>query len=280
MPAIIKRKPLLAEWADESDSVMDGGMERALRKIIGAVKPMLPEGDPFDAVNPMPGGALASPLITIFKNSVARKKATEVFKAAAATRFGGNAAQAAEHFANKYPRVAAHIDPKALGPAISRGQRATAFVPEGTVKEPVKVGITDEGLAASHDSMREALLTMYEEGAHVAQALGDSNMSRKYVLANKLAGYDANPFEVSAKGSAERAVGKQVMHRPAARGLNRLANSQPASEAEEAALNNISTKVAQDPIYRKQLENRAPDAMYPAEVMIALRRMLELRNVK
>ncbi len=245
MPAIIKRKPVGAEWADESDSVMEGDMERALRKIIGAVKPMLPEGDPFDAVNPMPGASLASPLITIFKNSVARKAATEGFVKNAADRVGGTIGVAAEQFARKYPRVAAHMDLRRIGEG-APGVTGTTNFQVGKVKEPIAVDITNKGVAHTKDSLNEALKLMYEEGTHAAQNLGNSHAAGLYRNADQVVGYNANPFEVSAKGAAERAIGKKVLHRPAMRGVARVAEA-PTGEVEATA---------------------------------ALRRMLELRNVK
>lgn len=163
----------------------------------------LQTGSDLGVLGPVETGATGvGPLISIYKNPETRAWATEMFKKLMAD-LGPEYAAAGEHFAENYPRIAAHIYPTAME-ARQPGQLAAAFVEPGRVKAPVKVGFTPQGLAKGAENGREALDQIYHEGAHVAQGLGNHDMYELYNAAHNTFGYEANPFEVAARDAADR----------------------------------------------------------------------------
>lgn len=165
------------------------------------------------------GLGMAAPLITIFKDAegvpsaALRAEGTQKFVDMART-LPHRMRAAAEQFAQDYPRVAAHMRPEyGLPPADS--PRAAAYVqtPAGKVTEPMKTGFTHIGrhyteTPESYEAgLNQARQMMYHEGTHAAQALGNKDFNELYGRANRLVGYDLNPFERTAERAGNRAVG-------------------------------------------------------------------------
>jgi hypothetical protein len=165
------------------------------------------------------GLGMAAPLISIFKDAsgvpstALREAGTEAFKQRA-VHWPGEMAGAAEEFAQKYPRIAAHIRPSyAEAPAETPNALGVALPPYGQVREPVEVRLTprgDESLYTAKSpelAQARARNIMSHEGAHVAQALGNKDFAGLYQDASKMVGYEANPFEWSANRSGSSAMG-------------------------------------------------------------------------
>lgn len=157
---------------------------------------------------PGPGGAMSllPYLISIYKNKAAREAATEAFKASAnQLQFPIRIADAADWFASKYPRVAAHmrINPEVLSGQSSHtpsgGFAANIQTPPGKVTEPMTVNFSRRGLDALDLDPDAAFDMMAHEGTHAAQALGNSSFNQLYNAAHNLTGYQDNPFEIMAQ---------------------------------------------------------------------------------
>jgi hypothetical protein len=135
-------------------------------------------------------------------------------------------AMASKAFATKYPRIAAHMNLKSA----KQFPEGSAHIPYGKVDKPVAVVIADwfkrftgdmfikdKNLKAARETAGK-LLT--HEATHTAQALGNSDTRRLYDLLQDLVGYGYNPFEQSARVSAERSVtGRRF---PPAANVNKL----------------------------------------------------------
>jgi len=168
------------------------------------------------------GLGMAAPLVTIFKNAegvpstAMRESSTGVFREMARV-LPHRMRAAALQFAEDYPRIAAHMRPEyGLPPADA--PRASAYVatPAGKVTEPMKTGFTHIGRYYSETpqdyevGLRAARDMMYHEGTHAAQALGNKDFNTLYGHANKLVGYDMNPFERTANRAGHRALGNDT----------------------------------------------------------------------
>jgi hypothetical protein len=219
-------------WLTQSPSVMDGVWEGPLK---GLVKLIYGDGtvgsEMANLTNPIHmGGGFASPLVSIFKDKLERSQATQAFveKMKGLLPTTNNLATAAEEFAQRYPRVAAHIDPKLMDSIPVSGGNGTAAaavaLPLGRVKNLVEMGITPEGEAAMSQSAKWARDTMFHEGTHVAQVLGNHHTGMAYPLATQAVGYRNNPFEQSA-----RETGKywSEMLTPPAPGQHEVMNLMP-----------------------------------------------------
>lgn len=168
---------------------------------------------------PGPGGAMSllPYLISIYKNKEAREIATRGFQQAAET-FSPAIKYAAQNLAKKYPRVAAHMNvtqrtPEEMGqiaakmgtPGILRG---VAHIQPGPVQQrvPVNVGPTNDFMGAQN--------TLHHEATHVAQALGNRNLNNMYDAAGRVFGYEANPYEVTARLAGEKAAYGELQDAP------------------------------------------------------------------
>src|SRR5688572_23088749 len=100
----ITRKPPnpIGEWADQAPSVLDSPGEGMLRSLTKFVMP--------DETGEITG--LVNPLISIFKSKLAREAATAGFRKNVDSMGIPNLRLAGEAFADRYPRVAAHINPR------------------------------------------------------------------------------------------------------------------------------------------------------------------------
>ena len=161
--------------------------------------------DPSSAMipDPSPLSMGAAPLISIFKNAAGvpmkalREAGTKAFqKAAKATGIPG-LDDAAELFARKYPRVAAHMKPVA-NTTYGLPAMAQTKSPYGKVFEPIEVAFSPE--------QPYPLNVMAHEGTHVAQSLGNKDALTLYDLVNehKDLGYPRNQFEKPANWAGEQ----------------------------------------------------------------------------
>lgn len=157
------------------------------------------------------GNAEAGPAnaVSMFANKALREVATQRFRRRL-ENLGPGIQQAGEEFASKYPRIAAHADPmKESGyyryPA---NTPAAAVIPYGKIEQPVPIEFADNRsgreVAANIKDARE---TMFHEGTHVAQGLGNSDFGELYDEAERLFGYHGNPFELPAYYAGIKARG-------------------------------------------------------------------------
>lgn len=152
-------------------------------------------------------GLNAGPLVSIYKNKAARELGTKAFEKSA-EGMHPFFQLAAKKFAQRYPRVAAHMKLSHTGDelqTIKLGDAiAFADIPEGKINKKVKILIGKPGLEQGEKRFKDAMSTVFEEGAHVAQGLGNRKATRLYKTANRLVDYENNPFEISAKNIATK----------------------------------------------------------------------------
>jgi hypothetical protein len=180
----------------------------------------LAQGNVFDAIG---GGGTADMLadpgnigtgpadaVTMFATPAARKVATEKFLQSAKNLNIPNMEAAADTFASKYPRVAAHMN---ISPEVGN-PHATAELSIPMIgvqpEKPLAVQLSDYGRNAADTSLEAAIDMMFHEGTHAAQALGNNRMGPLYGNASHLTGYTNNPFEVNARRAGDLATGKEV----------------------------------------------------------------------
>lgn len=202
MPIIRKPSNSFTDWTEESPSVLDFPGEGMLRSLAKLVMP-----DETDMTNPIMTGP-ASPLISIFKNAAARKLATSEFVESARRMMMPNLEIAANTFADKYPRVAAHMR---ISPEVAPPNRlADVDIPTYGVRRPLPIRFSDRGRELADNSVTEATRTLFHEGNHVGQALGDRRAAPLYTNATKAVGYEPNPYEVNSRYAGDKAVGEAV----------------------------------------------------------------------
>lgn len=151
-----------------------------------------------------------TPLISIYKNPAARRLGTQGFLKKAMD-MGEKVFDAANQFAARYPRVAAHMnisdDTTKSGIRLLGGTktRATTLVPGSKVTKPIPVMFNQDFIEDTGENLTGSV---FHEGKHVADALGNSNEKELYNLLSSLSevGYQHNPFEVSARNVATRAA--------------------------------------------------------------------------
>lgn len=178
----------------------------------------------------MQAAAPAMPMVSIFKDAegipsrALREAGTSTFRDLAnklasythiSEHFGEvnhttQLPQALNEFADRYPRVAAHMEPKFGGPmGLTAANITTPNL--GGVVAPMPTRFTPLGRSSvsSGDYGRDlakARNLVFHEGTHAAQALGNSDMGYLYNQANKLPGrYEENPFELMAKARGSEA---------------------------------------------------------------------------
>ncbi len=191
-------KGLLDYFDPSQASVLDSTPVSILRKLGGMMSSGDPGSDAISTVSPM--ATPAAPLISIYKNAAERLPHTQAF-AEAGRRLGGPFGDAAAWFAQRYPRVAAHME---LSPEPIRGplgDRAMAQIaaPVGQVQNRIPMEVFNYGRARAQQNPGLAKDIIAHEGTHVAQALGNRNNRELYQSATELAGYANNPMEVSAR---------------------------------------------------------------------------------
>jgi|SRR6185295_624910 len=140
--------------------------------------------------------------ISMFPNRGARILGTNAFREAADDA-PKNIGLALHEFADKYPRIAAHMKPTA-GESYVRGANASLEIPGGKVAEPMLTKFTKLGREKAAPHLDAARNMVFHEGTHAAQALGNSDTQQLYINAHKLGGYEQNPFEINARNSGQR----------------------------------------------------------------------------
>lgn len=189
------------------------GVQKLPAAVRGLVELFAPQDDPFGGIGP-------TPLISIYKTAkgipskALRQKGTKDFLKSAAN-VGKNFSDAANWFADKYPRVAAHmrISPKLLDS--KQGSGAAINAPSWIVNEPIKMQVSKLGRLLADENPANARDYIAHEGTHVAQALGNRHTDFLYRSASELGSYLTNPFEIAARerGQAAR-LGKYKVEAP------------------------------------------------------------------
>lgn len=157
-------------------------------------------------------------------------------------QLGPDAENASTLFAERYPRIAAHMNIEHLTPAMQKehptaeaftdvGRRARGAFPEQT---PVLLG--PRATQVGQHNMEDVLL---HEGTHVAQDLGNKNTLGMYNAStdalkklgfNDKLSYWMNPFEISARTAASRKLGERLAPHKALEGVDKLVTGLPAGD--------------------------------------------------
>lgn len=169
---------------------------------LGAMEP-----HDYEGLMPMAGTTrfLASGVPDVAARVAATNKFIEAMKG-----LGPKAEEAATLFAERYPRVAAHMRP--VGQKMMRGLRGVADV-DKPLDQQVRVR-----LSTTPRAVEDIESTLLHEGTHVAQRLGNPKTYDMYAAYNRAlspsigenAAYLTNPFERSANTVALRKLGHQV----------------------------------------------------------------------
>lgn len=203
MPGPVIKNPI-PSWADSSqNSVFDSPIMNGLR----SAGHWLGLDDPNSQVIQV--GLPASPLISIYNNAADRAVGTNAFKAAARALHPA-VGDAADWFAAKWPRVAAHILPEhipeeAVAAAGDTGIAALS-TPYTKVTEPMPLIFTQHGLDLVAQSPANARNFIAHEGVHGAQALGNKDFGNLYDFSNAAVEYSNNPFEITANSRGTAAM--------------------------------------------------------------------------
>lgn len=204
MPVI--PKPKTTQIFQEDDSVMDSAPVRMLRSVGKFLGLDDPNSDIMGSINP-------TPLVSIFKDKIARKLATDNFVEKMKGYNSPNLEAAGNLFAERYPRIAAHINPSSR---IDNNPTRSAAIHTPNTGAPnyrMIMEISERGLKGADLYPQDARQLIFHEGTHAAQALGNSDFGRLYNQANKLVGYKQNPFEVSAREAGVRNMYPEQMAR-------------------------------------------------------------------
>jgi hypothetical protein len=229
MPKILFEKPDVANMA----SKLPRPLQYPVGAALGGLASVLGSDNP-ESIMPGPSGMEAAPLITIYKDAMGvpskmlRQAATQEFVNSARALDEPYIENAALEFAHRYPRVAAHMR---MQPNMDMTNEYSAIthVPGYEVTAPLKVAYSNRGLARDANSQADALNTMFHEGTHVAQALGNKWTDILYKMGLKLpGGYEQHPLERTARMSASLASGlldERASPEPALRGLRKAAEA-------------------------------------------------------
>lgn len=210
-----KQKSILDDPANTA-SKMPRPLQKPTAWALEGLKTFFPPDDPLGGMSPSSLEGAATPLISIYKDAagVPSKALRDIGLGKflnQAYDIGGNINEAALRFADRYPRVAAHINlfkhPTDEGFTYSPSGKANAFTrnPVGRVSKPIPVGITPTGLKYAEEIPYYADDMITHEGAHVAQGLGNHHFANMYQRASELTGHEYNPFEDAARTAADKA---------------------------------------------------------------------------
>lgn len=212
MPGPVIQPAKLPWWLDpKHKSVMDPlyiALARNAASLIGLDDPagqMMQIGSP-------------TPLISMFKDKAERELGTALFRRLASEESVPTPiAIALNQFADKYPRVAAHMEPQIMTQDIQHKlltyppHAQTVYPPHGFIDDkvigPAKIEIFPAGvknILGSDKDIEAASNVVHHEGTHVAQMLGNRDMGSLYNRSHRLYGYRDNPFEVTARRSELR----------------------------------------------------------------------------
>ena len=189
---------------------------------------VLPTDVPTDVAGLLPmgteiqaGASMLSPLISIYKDKAAREAATQEFLNSVKGFVDTNYydlpdhvkalwSNAAESFAAKYPRIAAHTRQSPLLSEYRTNTGASAGAAVSTapdrVREPLTLSLFRNGANAIDKDPNLATDMMHHEMTHVAQSLGNRDADALYWAADDVVGYNYNPFETSARLAGAKAV--------------------------------------------------------------------------
>lgn len=156
---------------------------------------------------------VGAPMVSIYKDAagvpsaVLRAEGTKNFLQSAKDTAINGIDTAAELFAEKYPRIAAHMHLK-RSENYGLPMMAQAHSPYGKVAAPINISMSPE--------QPYPLNVLTHEGTHVAQSLGNSDALALYDFANehKDLGYPRNPFEHTADYAGELAEATPYINRP------------------------------------------------------------------
>jgi hypothetical protein len=184
---------------------------------------------------------------------------------------GPSAEEASTLFAERYPRIAAHMDiqkmPKILeskGSGLTRvGERSRGAFPEQT-----PVMLRDIASSRGGPPIENTLL---HEGTHVAQDLGNKNTLPMYHTAtDALASrgftdwesYITNPFETSARTAASRKMGEKLAPESALRGIDTIVKNLPAGDPNRIKLGSLRRSVGPTIEAAKELSNPVKSKLF------------------
>jgi hypothetical protein len=164
------------------------------------------------------------------------------------TNLGPHAEKAATLFAERYPRVAAHIGVEKL-PLMKRLESPTgkAFTGVGTRSSGAFKEMTPVQFNKSYTG-KDIEDTLLHEGTHVAQDLGNKRTLSMYGASDKALqemgmnpreAYISNPFEISARTVAQRKMGENIPAYSALRGVDAIANTLPEGSRTQALIRHI-----------------------------------------
>ena len=186
MPTQRKPVSVFSNWLKEEPSVVESKWEEPIRKTMNMIGSLV--GGPEDLINPITTGPV-SPLISIFKNKIARHAGNVEFLnsinefALNHPTIGPYIRHAALDFEKRYPRVAAHIR---MNPDLLEDPTTMAYMEMASSKvtEPLRMGIGRTGyeeLAKSVNPQSKARELLFHEGTHAAQNLGNSDYENLYL---------------------------------------------------------------------------------------------------
>jgi len=202
---------------------MDAPMEGQVPDPIAMITKVL--GDPLANSSP------ATPAVSIFANKAARELATQRFLDTAGdlngtyravntpekgallsdldSKIQAGISRAAGNFADRYPRIAAHMRLVQSNPGVDYTAAANVFdTPSGRPPErAMEVTFNPRYNMDATMSPTKFSQTLAHEATHVAQRLGNSNMQELYNAANKIGGWEGNPFEKSAVSTESSYIG-------------------------------------------------------------------------
>lgn len=227
MPQIKFNPPDVANLA----SKLPRPLQYPVGAALGGLMSVFGGNDP-QSIMPGPSG-IEAPMISIYKDAAGipsaalREGGTQEFLKSAGELGSEGLQNAAQIFAERYPRVAAHmrIDPSIQA---TSAYRAATHVPPFEPEAPIKVSLSNVGLHSADTVPSSAVDTMFHEGTHVAQALGNRHTDLLYRLGLKLpGGYAQHPMEESARAAASYATGALPTKIPASalRGLRNAAQT-------------------------------------------------------
>lgn len=218
----------------EDPSVFDSPWEKLADKLVKAATFVVGETPQEQLLNTLTMGA-SGPLVSIYKNKAAREVGTGAFKQAATKIFPDpHRRLAAEHFAERYPRIAAHIDLRnphvtsSYDGMLTREKNivdsGSSWVPWDATPEGKKVvnlnnfrDILNQRLITKFTPpsekedllLMDAISSMFHEGTHVAQSRMLPKMKELYNAIFQIRGKHAdNPLEQNAFYSGAKEISR------------------------------------------------------------------------
>ncbi len=145
----------------------------------------------------------------------ARKLATSNFLKES-DKFGPEVSDAAARFANKYPRIAAHMSPRPMTQQMIDANQLGSVSPHEAFTESYKRTVPiniHPGSSNPNIKLHSPINTMAHEGTHVAQILGKGkqDMIDLYEGFHKGVGYRNNPFEKTARDIGKKFQDHQAL---------------------------------------------------------------------